>query len=149
MEARQATFDDLYEVAEMYEEGLIELGVLRINKDSIMQEVITSYYQAPCFLLEDCGSIKGIAGLTISRSSHNGVASVTDYMFYIQPEYRNLSNLGVLVKLTKTFAKENAMPLKLDLIVDNDLKRKTRLLEMHGLNIRYVSGVYNEEVING
>lgn len=139
---RKATTKDLDDVIKLYRMGLTELD--ESYSDSLtMNKVLTCFYLAPCFLLVINDKICGIAGLTVITTSHNGDASLSDYMFYILPEHRSLRTLNSLVKEVKAFAKEQNLPLRLEFVCKNDEKLKERLLIMNGFKINSVTGVYN------
>lgn len=139
---KKAKADDLGEVIDLYRAGLTELG--EEYSDSLtMNKVLTSFYLAPCFLVVIDGKICGMAGLTAVTTSHDGVASLSDYMFYVLPEHRNLKTLNTLVKEVKAFAAEQKLPLRLEFVANGDEKLKERLLTMNGFKIGAVIGVYN------
>ncbi len=140
---RKATASDIPVILDMYEKGLIELGATDISESMLLKKVVNSYHLAPCFLLVINGIVEGMAGLTAVTSSHNGVATLNDYMFYVNKEHRNIDNLGGLVKEIKKFAKDVNMPIKLEFLSNNDLELKKRVLEMHGFSVFSVTGVYN------
>lgn len=139
---KKAKSEDLDDVIKLYRAGLTELGE-KYSDAYTLNKVLTSFYLAPCFLLVIDGKICGIAGLTSVVTSHNGVASLTDYMFYILPEHRSLKTLNSLVKEVKAFAKSQKLPLRLEFISNNDEKLKERLLSMNGFKIGGVIGVLN------
>lgn len=139
---RKATAQDLDDVIKLYRAGLTELGE-KYSDSLTMNKVLTCFYLAPCFLLVINDKICGIAGLTVVTSSHNGDASLSDYMFYILPEHRSLRTLNSLVKEVKAFAQEQNLPLRLEFVSSGDEKLKERLLTMNGFKIGGVIGVYN------
>ena len=85
---RKATPQDFPYILDLYMKGLEELGEHYLES-MCLKKVVLSYHLAPCFLLVDCDNIIGIAGLTTVTSSHNGDATLSDYMFYVLPEHRN------------------------------------------------------------
>jgi len=128
----------------MYHSSLIECGEIDINEDLLLKKVVNSYHLAPCFLLIIDDIICGMAGFTAEASSHNGVVSMIDYMFYVKKEHRSLENLSALVKEAKDFANEKKMPIKVEFKVkNNDEELRKRLLVMHGFEVHSVSGIYN------
>lgn len=139
---RQAETEDLGRVIELYRAGLTELG-LKYSDSMTANKVVTSFYLAPCFLLVIDDIIRGIAGMTVVTTSHNGDASLADYMFYIEPEHRSLRTLNTLVNEVKAFADEKNLPLRLEFIVNDDEELRKRLLSMNGLKVQSVVGVYN------
>lgn len=140
---RPATKDDLLKVFEMVEAALIEVGA-PYTKKHIVDKVTYSYYLAPCFLLEIDGNICGMAGLTVVICSWSGNATLADYMFYIEPQYRSLSNLGGLVEKSKEFALQNQTPLRLEFVTGSEEVRK-RLFRMHGFKVDCVVGTYGKK----
>ena len=132
---RQATPKDIPIILDFYTRGLIELGDKDIKESLLLSKVVNSYHLAPCFLLVINDTIVGMAGLTTVTTSHNGVATLADYMFYVLPEYRTLDNLSGLVQEIKAFAREKSMPVKLEFITDNDQKLRERVLKMHGFKV--------------
>ncbi len=144
-EIRQATPRDIPFILELYKDGLKELGETDIKEPLLLKKVVNSYHLAPCFLLIINGIIRGMAGFTVGTSSHNGVASMMDYMFYVQEEYRSLKNLSALVKSAKDFASKKMMPIKLEFLTNNDEKLRARLLKMHGFRVFSICGLYNPE----
>lgn len=142
-QVRKATPQDFPYILDLYMKGLEELGENYLES-MCLKKVVLSYHLAPCFLLVDCDNIIGIAGLTTVTSSHNGDATLSDYMFYVLPEHRSLENLSSLVEAAKEFASETDMPLILNFIVKNNHKINERLMRMHGLEVRYIAGIYHE-----
>ena len=140
---RQATQHDLSEIVELYKAGLEELGLTDWKQELLEKKVAQSFILAPCFILVIDGIVKGMAGLTTVVTSHNGVATLADYMFYIDPECRNINSLGGLVEAIKEFAKANNLLVRLEFISKNDEKLKARLLRMNGFEVGGVIGVYN------
>lgn len=139
---RKAETKDLDDVIRLYRAGLVELG--EPYSDSLtMNKVLISFYLAPCFLLVIDDNICGIAGLTVVTSSHNGDASLSDYMFYVLPEHRSLRTLNSLVREVKAFADEKNLPLKLEFVADFDENIRKRLFEMNGFKKCNLVGVYN------
>lgn len=128
----------------LYKDGLKEIGAKNILDSLVCNKVVSAFKLAPCFLLKIDGIIRGIAGLTICHSSHSGDAMLSDYMFYIQPEYRSLKNLSDLVRACQSFAKEHDLPLRVDFIVNDDEKIKQRLLRMHDFKTFSIVGIYND-----
>lgn len=143
MIVRQATPKDIPDILDMYKKGLIDLGLDDFKESLMLSKIVASYHLAPCFLVEINDKICAMAGLTVNTISHSGVASLADYMFYVEPEHRNLKVLNSLVREIKKFAEDNDMPLRLDLTFKADLKVKERLLEMNGLEPYALVGVYN------
>lgn len=139
---RQATPKDIPVILDLYAKGLIELGETDIYENLLLKKVVNSLHLAPCFLMIKDGNIEGMAGMTVVTTSHSGVAMLCDYMFYVQPEHRNLKALSELVENIKQFAREKDMPVKLEFITDNDQKLRERVLEMHGFKVYSVSGIY-------
>lgn len=138
---RQATPEDIDFILDMYMRGIRELGE-EGNASFMVKKILTSMQLAPCFLLVIDDIIAGMAGLTLARSSHNGVATVSDYMFYVYPKYRSLENLTGLVQESKRFADSHNLPLRLEFVANGDEKLRERLLKMHGFKICSVVGKY-------
>ena len=140
---RQATPKDIPVILDLYNKGLIELGETNIVESCLLRKVVNSYHLAPCFLVVKNDNIIGMAGLTVVTTSHNGVAQLCDYMFYVQPEHRNINILSELVENIKEFARDSDMPIKLEFITDNDQNLRERVLKMHGFKVYSVSGIYH------
>jgi hypothetical protein len=143
---RKATKDDFHSILELYRKGLEELGETNIVESMLLKKVVNSYQLAPCFLLVINDNIAGMAGFTTATTSHNGVASLVDYMFYVEPEHRNIKNLGDLVQSAKEFAIEHALPIRLEFVTNNDEETRKRLFKLHGFEPSAVVGFYNKEV---
>ena len=141
---REATPKDIPYILDLYRKGLEELGETNISESCMLRKIVNSYQLAPCFLLEIDDIIAGIAGLTVITSSHNGDATLSEYMFYVLPEHRSLKNLSGLVEKSKAFASQNDFPLRLQFFTDQDQKVRERLFEMHDFKVIAVVGVYNE-----
>ncbi|MAI17151.1 MAG: hypothetical protein CBC71_06325 [Rhodobacteraceae bacterium TMED111] len=142
MIVRQAKSTEIPRIIELYRESLDEIGVKHL--DSLTSKTVTdNFFQAPCFLLEIDGIIRGIAGLTISFTPWSGEATLRDYMFYIQPEYRNDKSLGGLVNSCKEFAKKLGVNLQVSFIVKNDEKLRQRVLKKYGFEVKTVIGEYH------
>lgn len=142
MLVRQATAADIPYILDLYKKGLDELGQ-EWKESLLLKKIVNSYQLAPCFLLEIDGIIRGMAGLTAVTTSHNGVASLDDYMFYVEPDSRNIKTLNALVSKAKEFAMLHDIPLRVNFSVKDDLKTRERLLKMNGFEVRSVMGVYH------
>ena len=144
MIVRQAEQGDMPYIMGLYKNGLEELGETKFVESCMVNKIVTSRQLAPCFLLVIDGIIRGMLGLTITRSSHNGDAMLNEYMFYIQPEFRGLKHLSALVNKSKEFALSNQLPIKFDFVNQAPLEVRKRLLTMHGFRVYSVTGVYND-----
>lgn len=143
MLVRNACFpQDVVDVFSLYTAGLKELGK-EYKEDLALNKIVNSYHLAPCFLLVIDDKICGMAGFTAVSSSHSGDASLADYMFYVQPEHRNMESLNALTKAVKDFASAHNLPVRLEFIVTNDEAVKRRLLKRHGFRVDAIIGVYN------
>ena len=140
---RQATLGDIDRVAELYIEGLDELGSKNIDPAKVEQKVRISFNLAPCFCLVKDGIIIGIAGLTLITSSWSGDASLADYMFYVEPQHRNIKRLSALVNKSKEFADLHNLPLRLEFATNVSAEVRTRLFKMHGFKVASVMGEYH------
>jgi hypothetical protein len=139
---RIAENKDIDDILRLYKAGLKELG--EDYKDSlVLNKVVTCFHLAPCFLVEINDNIVGMAGLTTVTTSHTGDASLADYMFYIEPEHRNIRTLDALMKEIKGFAVSKNLPIRLDFLVDGEVSAKARLFERYGFKPFSVVGVYN------
>lgn len=139
---RIAAPDDFDEIARLYKAGLTELGQ-KYDDEKVLNKVVTSYYLAPCFLLEIDGKICGIAGFTTVTSSHSGDASLADYMFYVEPKHRNMDSLNALTGAVKDFASAHKLPVRLEFLSHDDEAVKKRLLKRHGFEIGAIIGVFH------
>jgi len=139
---RKATPADIPYLLDMYKASITELGEDYIES-FLLKKIVNSYHLAPCFVLVIDDTICGMAGLTSVIMPNNGKAMLADYMFYVRPEHRSLTNLSDLVNSAKAFAKETDLPLRLDFIANDDEKLRERLLRMNGFKITSVVGVYN------
>lgn len=139
---RLATLDDMPKLIELYISGLEELG--EDYKESLLvKKILDNYYLAPCYVVENNGIVVGMAGFTTVISSHSGVAMLCDYIFYVEPEYRNIKTLSALVSQIKAFAKAQNMPLKIELSIRNDEKLRSRLLSIFGFKVYSLCGAYD------
>lgn len=143
MTIRQSTPADFPYILALYKKGLEDVGLTDWKESLLLKKIVNSFHLAPCFLLVNDDKIVGMAGFTTVISSHNGVASLSDYMFYVEPEFRNHKTLSKLVKAAKDFADKHAMPLKLEFISKNDTKLRERVMRLHGFKDIAVIGVYN------
>lgn len=141
---RIAKEEDHDKVIELYIKGLKETGAKNISQSLVVKKVVSSYPKAPCFLLVIDGNIVGIAGLDAGILPWSGEPTLTDYMFYIEPEYRSLSNLGGLVEECKRFAVDMKLPLRLDFIVNDDEAVRRRLFKKHSIEPISITGAYND-----
>lgn len=139
---RAALPDDAPEIFRLYTAGLDELG-LCWKEDLILKKIVNSYHLAPCFLLVINDKICGMAGFTAVSSSHSGDASLADYMFYVEPDHRNMESLNALTGSVKAFASEHKLPVRLEFIVTDDEAVKRRLLSRHGFKIGAIIGVFD------
>jgi len=140
---RKATPYDFDVVMSLYKKGLEEIGITDYKESYLLNKVVVSYHLAPCFLVVINDSIVGIAGLTIVHNSHNGDASLADYMFYIEPEHRNIKTLGALVKSAQEFADSHKLPLRIDFAVNGDEETRKRLMKMNNFDVKSIVGIYN------
>lgn len=84
-----------------------------------------------------------MAGFTTVTTSHSGVATLCDYMFYVDPDVRSIETLGGLVKASQEFAKEQGMRMRIEFISRNDEKLRKRMFERFGFDVVAVVGGYN------
>lgn len=140
---RIADQEDFEDILRLYKAGLEELG-FEYKESLLVRKIFTSFQLAPCFLLEIDGKIRGMAGFTVTVASHSGVSTLSDYLFYIEPEYRTIDRLGGLVGEAKAFAKSHNLPLRVDFLCHGDEKAKMRLLRRNGFRLSSVVGMYNE-----
>jgi len=144
---RKATAGDVPYILELYAAGLGELGFDGIDKERLLAKVISSYHLAPCFLLVIDDKICGMAGLSVNIIPWSGKATLCDYIFYIRPEYRGLSNFGGLVKACKDFSDEVSLPLSFNFTVNDDEDVRKRVFKMHGFETKYITGTYNGSTV--
>jgi GNAT superfamily N-acetyltransferase len=143
MEIVQAEQKDLPYIITHYKKGLEELGAENIKDSLILNKVVSGFHLAPCFLLKIDGIIRGIAGLTVVHSSHSGDAMLSEYMFYVEPEYRSLKHLSALVNACKDFADEHNFLLRFEFVNQVDIRIRERLFKMHNFQIKSVIGEYD------
>lgn len=139
---RKASSDDIPYVLDLFKKGLEEHDI-EYHESYVLNKIIISYHQAPCFLLEEDGRICGMASLNIGILPFTGKPTLTDNMFYIEPEYRDLKRFSGLVEACKAFADDHNLPLRLDFISQNDEELRKRIFRMHGFKVSSVVGVYN------
>ena len=142
MLVRRAKQQDLPAILRLYKKGLVEVDE-KYLESLLVKKIVDSFLLAPCFLLEIDGRIQGMAGFTTVTIAHNGVASLADYMFYVEPEHRSMKTLGALVDAAKEFAREHEMPIRVDFISQNDEELRKRLLTRHGFTVALVVGVFD------
>ena len=138
---RQATAKDLPEVIGLVKKSLEEMGE-EVNEALITKKVVNSFHLAPCFLLVKYDIIVGMVGYTILTNSWSGDATLSDYMFYVEKEHRNIRTLSDLIEHSKAFASQNNLPLRIETIANNDEELRKRLFRMHGFNVYSVVGVF-------
>lgn len=135
---KQAKPSEFGVVLDLYKKGLEEIGFEYVES-LLVKKIVNSWHLAPCFLMGDYG----MAGFTTVISSHDGKARLADYMFYVEPEHRNIKTLGRLVEAAKDFAKDQNMPLRLEFLSHNDEQLKKRVLKIHGFDVVAIVGEYN------
>lgn len=140
---RKATGQDIDVILKLFKAGLDEIGIKDYKESFLVNKICCSFHLAPCFLLENHGKIVGMAALGAGTCTFTGKATLNEYMFYIEPEYRNLSNLGGLVRECKKFALEHQLPLRLSFVVNKDEKVRARMLRMYGFEPVEIAGIYN------
>lgn len=140
---RQAETKDIKAIVELYKKGLEALGYNDWKEDLLIKKITESFVLAPCFVIEKDDKLIGMAGLTLVTIAHSGVASLADYMFYIEPEARNIKTLNALVSEVKDFAAQNNFPLRLFFTLNEDEAVKRRLLKVNGFKIDNIIGTYN------
>ena len=134
---------DIPKIIGFYKKALDEMGIDYL--ESLVSKTVTdSFFIAPCFLLKIDGIIRGITGMTITYSPWSGNATLSDYIFYIEPEYRDKDNLGGLVKNCKEFADEIGVPLQVNFVVNDDEELRKRVLRKYGFKVASVVGKYND-----
>lgn len=138
---RKAVNGDIDDILRLYKAGLRELGE-KYKESLVLDKVLKSFTLAPCFLSVVDDKIVGMVGLTLSITSHNGVASLADYMFYVEPEHRNIKTLDALMNKVKDFAVSHKLPVRLDFFTKRDEGAKKRLFSRYGFEVKGVMGVY-------
>lgn len=140
---RQATQDDLHDILRLYKSGLDELGFTDWQEHLLIKKITESFILAPCFLVVIDDKISGMAGLTIAITSHNGVATLCDYMFYVEKDVRNINILGGLMGEIKRFAIANQLPVKLEFVCNNDEELRKRMLKKYDFVPHSVTGYFD------
>ena len=134
-----ATGEDLHDIIELYQKGLEELGE-PFKYELLVKKVTESYILAPCFLVVFNDKIVGMAGFTLVTTSHSGVASLADYMFFVEKEHRNIKTLDTLMKAIKEFAMSHDLQVRVDFLTGS-LKARKRLLARYGFKVSSLVGV--------
>lgn len=139
---RVARPKDFPVILELYKKGLTELGE-DFDAKFLEEKIKRVYHCAPCFLLETHDKIIGMAALHLGAHNLTGCLTLSDLLFYVEPEHRNLSRLSGLVEACKEFSKDHNIPLQLNFVTKTSLKNRERLLRMHGFQVNSIVGVYN------
>jgi GNAT superfamily N-acetyltransferase len=125
---------ELPTVLRMYMNALKEIpNIGEIDPQSCAKTVYDSWLQAPCLLLKESGKIIGFAGLRLSKNLHNFAHYISEYMFYVEPEYRSVKNAKLLADGAKELSDKMGLELRFShLLQGNDVTSKFKLMKRWG-----------------
>lgn len=148
IKVKTAIEPELKRVFELNEMALDELSdhfPHSINISYANANIVKHWERAPCFLLKDGEDIVGFYGLMFSTPYCNPDPVLQDYMFYLLPKYRKLSNINLLTKSARDFSDSIGLPLFLNYQITKDLETQARLYKQSGFKINSITGVYSNE----
>ena len=127
---------ELSAVLRMYMEALKEIpNIGEIDPQACAKTVYESWLSAPCLLLKKGEKIIGFAGLKLSRNLHNFAHYISEYMFFVKPEFRSVSNAKLLADGAKKVSDDWSMELKFShLLQGHDVTSKFKLMKRWGYN---------------
>jgi hypothetical protein len=103
---------ELPAVLRMYMEALKEIpNIGEIDPQACAKTVYESWLSAPCLLLKNGNKIIGFAGLKLSRNLHNFAHYISEYMFFVKPEFRSVFNAKLLADGAKKVSEDWGMDL--------------------------------------
>lgn len=142
---RYADESDLAEVLAMYLAALDEIKdyVEPVDPDRCARTVLLSWAKAPCVLMEKLGKIIGFAGLRTALPAHSVQPILTEYMFFIKPEFRSTEAAKTLSDAVKAVADKFHMNLRMThMVFDRPLAAKEKFLRAWGYDIMAFSVLY-------
>lgn len=146
---RYAEFHDLGDVFSLCLLALEELkDVLpfKISEEKLFERIKYFWAQAPCVVFEEDKEIVGFWGLCTYLPFFSEEAALSDYMFYILPEFRSFKAAKNMVEAVKAVADDHGLPLELNYMITEKFDQKTRLFEMMDLQKTGVKGLYKGDV---
>ncbi len=131
-----ARFEDVKTIIKMalnipQEHGFENLP--KVNLEKVCEYFYSKFEEAPIFVYKNPeGNIIGFVGAEITEMWWSTDPVVTDYVFYVDPEYRSPEVFETLIGALKDFAKLNKMPIISYFLAGKRLKAKEKLYEKNG-----------------
>lgn len=133
---RFAEAKDLTWVASMTFEALKEMGQ-EPDFRLVLKTVIEGHKKAPCLILGDYG----VAGFTTHKDYWSEENLMTDYIFYLKPQHRNIKNLKALTSKAQDVADKHNITLRIH-YNGTRLNAMQRLMVFCGFTVKGFIGEY-------
>lgn len=145
---RYADEEDLPQVVRMYITALHEIDgdKYKLNLVKCGRLVWESFVKAPCILLEKSKEIIGFCGLRTGVLEYCDDAYISEYMFYIKPEYRSMKTARVLSKSAQSVADKFKLPMYFThLIGDKPVEVREDFLNRWGYKPVAINCIYEAQ----
>ena len=137
LRVRYAELEDLTTAVQLYMAALKEINLANIEPDleRCADEVLFSWSQAPCILIEKSGEIVGFAGLKTTMPAYSMQSIITEYMFYIRPADRSVKLAKILSDECKKVSDRFGLPLFFTHLLNGmTVDHKEKFLKRWGYN---------------
>lgn len=134
---RYAEHSDLPQVLVMYMAALKELksSILEPDLEKCADEVLFSWSQAPCILIEKLGEIVGFAGLKTVIPAYTKQNVISEYMLFVWPKYRSIKVAKMLSDECQKVSDRFGIPLFFTHFLNGlGVDHKTKFLKRWGYN---------------
>ncbi len=130
-----ATRDDLPAVVSMALKIPDELGFDKLPKKDITkvtEMIFTRWLEAPIFVYKEDGKILGMVGVMVDELWWSNEKILVDYVFWIEPEHRNLKIMNALIGAVRDFATLNKLPAITTFMSKDRTEAKAELFRRKG-----------------
>ena len=138
---RVAQPEDLIRVAELTHKGLEELGE-KPSPNKVFSKVQEAYTKAPCVIYET-DEIHGMWGLIAYKPYWTEEVTLSDYMFYVEPEHRSFRVAKQMCDAVKAIANNYQLDIELNYMAPSKFEEKKRLFEIMGFTKTGIKGIYH------
>lgn len=146
LEANHSDQDDVFDLLEQMHE---ENGRYSLNEEKVYGAIAHVLDTGLLLIMRQRGKPVGTCALTVCEPWYSQERHLGDMWFYISPEFRSHRTFNALLNACIMSAKQNKVPLQIDLNSTIDTERKENLFSRHADQImrayefRPVGGTFN------
>lgn len=103
-----------------------------VNLEKVTGYFVEKFRESPIFVYKKDNRIVGFVGTSIESFWWSDKNVLTDFIFYIHPEHRELKVLNALINSLRDLGKLNDMPVVTHFMSNDRTELKEKLFERHG-----------------